>query len=109
MVSVKNPKKITPIQDQNPTTTLTFTLMIQTGNGRNQQVLPVAKKCRHLATKIQNNKRKRKKRENLPTAAALNQQNLVKNLVRNLVIIAKKIKMQIQKGIVFVNPKTRQV
>ena len=107
MVSVKNPKKITPIQDQNPTTTLTFTLMIQTGNGRNQQVLPVAKKCHHLATKIQN-KRKRKKRENLPTAA-LNQQNLVKNLVRNLVIIAKKIKMQIQKGIMFVNPKTRQV
>ena len=56
----KNPKKITPIQDQNPTTTLTF-FRIQTGNGRNQQVHPVVKKCRHLATKIQN-KRKRKKR-----------------------------------------------
>ena len=109
MVIGKNPKKITPIQDQNPTTTLTFTLMIQTGNGRNQQVHPVVKKCRHLVTKIQN-KRKRKKRENPTTAAALNQhQNLVRNLVKNLVIIAKKIKMQIQKGIVFVSLKTRQV
>ena len=90
VVSGKNPKKITPTQDQNPTTTLTF-FRIQTGNGRNQQVLPVVKKCRHLVTKIQN-KRKRKKRENPTAAVALNQQNPVRNLVKNLAIIAKKSK-----------------
>ena len=43
VVIVKNPKKITPTQDHNPTTTLTF-FRIQTGNGRNQQVHPVVKK-----------------------------------------------------------------
>ena len=108
----KNPKKITPIQDQNPTTTLTF-FRIQTGNGRNQQVHPVVKKCRHLATKIQNKRKwkNRKKRENRQMAALNQQQNLVKNLVRNLAaIIAKKSKNLIQKRIVFVNLKiTRQV